>query len=256
MSVEVLVAARNQTDHQLVQKLNIQSDVIIGNQCDRNEIEIYRYKEFQVTYLNHAERGLGRNRNQTLMRSQGDYCLLCDDDMVYVDGYPGIVEEQFRKYPHADVIIFNLIEAVPRRYVIKKPMKINYFNFMRFGSVRIAMKRKSILNHGIFFNITVGSGTKHGFGEDTLFLADCLKKGLKLCAVPVPIARLTEERESTWFHGYTRKYFEDKGVLFYFLSKKWYRFLCFQDAVRHKSLYQKPWKESYGLMLSGIRKEI
>lgn len=256
MSVEVLVAARNQTDHQLVQKLNIQSDVIIGNQCDRNEIEIYRYEGFQVMYLNFAEQGVGRNRNQALMRSQGEYCLFCDDDMEYVDGYPGIVEEQFRKYPHADLIIFNLIEENPSRYVIKKEMRVSCFNFMRFGAARVAVKRKSILNHGIFFNLTFGGGTEHSCGEDTLFLADCLKKGLRLYAVPVPIARLTEERESTWFHGYTRKYFEDKGVLFYFLSKKWYRFLCFQDAVRHKSLYQKPWKESYGLMLSGIRKEI
>ena len=44
MSVEVLVAAIHQKDHSLLEKMNIQSDVIVGNQCDRNEIESFEIK--------------------------------------------------------------------------------------------------------------------------------------------------------------------------------------------------------------------
>ena len=39
-SVQVLVAAMNQTDHSLLDRMNIQSDAIIGNQCDYNSGEI------------------------------------------------------------------------------------------------------------------------------------------------------------------------------------------------------------------------
>lgn len=250
MSVEVLVAAMNQPkdDFSLLKKLNIQSDVIVGNQCDRNEIRYTAVNGYKAIYLNFKEKGVGLNRNNALMRSQGDYCLFADDDMRYVDEYPILIEEQFEKYPNADVIIFNLIERDRKRYVIKKPFKVHYYNFMRFGAVRIAIKRQSIINNGISFNLTFGGGTEHSNGEDTLFLADCLKNNLNIYAVPIFIAELTEERSSSWFQGYNNKYFKDKGILYYRISRKWYKFLCLQDAIRHQKLYKKKWLHIYKLM--------
>ena len=43
-TVQVLVAAMNQTDHSLLDKMNIDSDVIVGNQCTFNSIEKFMYK--------------------------------------------------------------------------------------------------------------------------------------------------------------------------------------------------------------------
>ena len=42
---------------------------------------------------------------------------------------------------------------------------------------------------------------------------DALKKGLKILAVPEALAKLQHTRESTWFKGYTKEYFFDKGVI-------------------------------------------
>lgn len=39
LKVEVLVATMDQKDDSLVKKMNIQTDAIIGNQCDFNRIE-------------------------------------------------------------------------------------------------------------------------------------------------------------------------------------------------------------------------
>ena len=41
MNIEVLVAAINQSDYSLVNRMNISSDAIIGNQCDKNSVESY-----------------------------------------------------------------------------------------------------------------------------------------------------------------------------------------------------------------------
>ena len=41
MKIQVLVAAMHQTDHSLPEKMKIQCDAIIGNQCDHNSIERY-----------------------------------------------------------------------------------------------------------------------------------------------------------------------------------------------------------------------
>lgn len=251
MKVQVLVAAMNQQDHSLLKKMNIQSDVIVGNQCDRNSVENFEYEKYSAMYLNFSERGVGLNRNNTLMRATGDICLFADDDMVYVNNYSNIIEKAFLDHPEADILAFNLIEKVPTRYVIRKFKRIRFYNFLTYGTARIAVRLNKVRENGIFFNLCFGGGTVHCHGEDNIFISDCLKKGLKMYALPIRIAELTEERESTWNSGYDRKYLIDQGVLYKAISKKFWKLLCFQDAVRHNKEYNRSWMESYRLMVRG-----
>ena len=134
MKVQVLVAAMGQTDHQLLERMNISSDVIVGNQCGHDSIERFAHRGNRAMYLNFAERGVGLNRNNALMRADGDICLFADDDMVYRDDYVAVVTEAFRQHPDADVLIFNLDEPVPTRYVIPRVMRVHYLNYLRYGS--------------------------------------------------------------------------------------------------------------------------
>ncbi len=188
MKVEVLVATMDQLDHSLLKKMNIQSDAIITNQCNRNEVETIKYNTHDIRYYSFREKGVGLNRNNALMRAKGDISIFADDDLVYVDNYAEIIKKQFLENPTADVIIFNLIEEKPKRYIIKEKFNVGYLNYMRFGAARIAVKTRSITKNGIFFNLHFGGGTEHSAGEDVLFLTDCLKKKLNIIAVPVPIA--------------------------------------------------------------------
>lgn len=249
MGIQVLVAAMNQTDHSLLERMNINTDVIVGNQCDRNEIEEFQFHGYRAKYLNFAERGVGLNRNNALMRADGEICLIADDDMRYVDGYEKIIENAFISHPDADVIIFNLKEKNPTRYIIKKEEKVGYLNYLRYGAARIAVKLKSIRENGIYFNQCFGGGTEHCHGEDNIFLTDCLKAGLKIYAVPVMLAELTEERESTWNAGYDDKFLRDQGALFKAISRKYWKLLCLQDALRRsKRYYGIAWKKAYKKM--------
>lgn len=43
--VEVLVAAIYQKEEHLLKKMNIQTDVVVGNQCDVNEITSFMWGE-------------------------------------------------------------------------------------------------------------------------------------------------------------------------------------------------------------------
>jgi glycosyltransferase involved in cell wall biosynthesis len=255
MTLQVLVATMNQHDYSLLNKMNIQSDAIVGNQCDRNEVEEFNYNEYSIKYLSFNERGVGLNRNNALMRATADICILADDDMVFVDNYAGIVEQAFDENPTADVIIFNLIESAPKRYVNKQKFRVRYRNYMRFGAARIAFRTRSVTRSGISFNLHFGGGAEYSAGEDTLFLHSCLNKKLKIIAVPYYIASLTEERESSWFKGYTQKYFIDKGIFYACLSSKWARLLCLQDAIRHRKVYskEKKWIGHYKTMCMGVK---
>ncbi len=251
MKVQVLVATMNQEDFSLLEKLNIHSDVIVGNQCNKNEVIDFIYKGNAVKWLSFNERGVGLNRNNALMRANADICLISDDDMVYVDDYVKIVKDAFERYPKADVLVFNLKEDRPTRYVIKKAHKVGCLNYLRYGTARIAFKLDAIRINGILFNLCFGGGTEHCHGEDNLFLTDCLKKGLKIYAVPETIAELTEERESSWNKGYDEKYLKDQGTLYRQISKRWWKFLCLQDAIRHKNLYEISWYKAFWLMCDG-----
>lgn len=254
--VQVLVAAMHQNDHSLLEKLNIQSDAIVGNQCNYNSIEHFTWGKSNnnITYLNLNERGVGLNRNNALMRATGEFCIFADDDMTYIDGYPQIVEKCFDENKDADVIVFNIKENQPTRYIIKKFHRVRWHNFLRYGAVRIAIRRNKVFEQGILFNLCFGGGTEHSAGEDNLFLSECLKKGLHIYAVPKFIVQLNDDRESTWFQGYTEKYFTDKGIFYSVLSKRWRRILCLQDCIRHKKLYGMKWEKAYLLMLSGFSK--
>lgn len=244
MEVQVLVAAMNQTDHTLLDKMNIQSKVIVGNQCDVNSVENFMFNGYEATYLNFNERGVGLNRNNSLMRATGDICLFADDDMKYVNGYANLIEKAFMDNPKADVIVFN----IKGREFIKKRIRISYFNYLRYGTARIAVRMRSVKEKGIYFNQCFGGGTEHCHGEDNLFLTACLKNGLHIYGEPILMAELLNERASTWDEGNVEKYIKDQGILYRTISRKYWRLLCLQDALRRTKSYKKNWVQVYKLM--------
>lgn len=134
--VEVLIAALDCNPESLIDKMNIQTDAIVANQCDENRIYDFNANEHCIKVLNFNERGVGLNRNNALMRATAEYCLIADDDMVYLDGYEEIVLRAFKENPNADVIIFNLEEPIPHRFINKKKFTVGFFNFMRYGAAR------------------------------------------------------------------------------------------------------------------------
>lgn len=252
MTVQVLVAAMHQGDHSLLEKMNIQSDAIIGNQCDYNSVEEFTWNGCNIKYLNFTERGVGLNRNNALMRATGDICLFADDDMRYEDGYVALIEETFLANPVADVIIFNIVGRDTGRNKIVKPYRVNRLNYLKFGTARIAIKLSSIKRNGIYFNQCFGGGTEHSHGEDNLFLTACLDKGLKIYAEPVLLATLQDERGSTWDSGNVEKYLSDQGVLYRTISKRWWKLLCLQDALRRRKQYGMQWNQAYRKMIKSV----
>lgn len=249
--VEVLIAALECNPEQLVSKMNIQTDAILANQCSENSIFDFSYRGCLIKTLNFCERGVGLNRNNALMRATGDFCLIADDDMVYVDNYKDIVVHSFRENPDADVIVYNLIEKMPSRYFIKRKHHVHFYNFLRYGTARIAFRLSSVRKANIFFHMQYGGGTEHSHGEDNIFLSDCLKHGLKIVALPVVIAELNDDRPSTWNTGFTDKYFYDQGSLYRSVSRHFWFLLCFQDVLRHSNKYKRPLFQVLNLMIKG-----
>jgi glycosyltransferase involved in cell wall biosynthesis len=256
MDLQVLVATMHQSDHSLLEKMNIQSDAIIANQCDRNEFEEFDYKGHSIKYLSLSERGVGLNRNNALMRATADICLFADDDVRYVDNYKDIIIETFKKNPKADMIVFNVPCTNIKRqgYEIQKEKRVRLYNCLRYGTFRMAVRTESVRKTNVHFSLLFGGGARYGSGEDSLFIMESIKKGCKVYASPRVIGKVTHN-ESTWFSGYIDKFFIDKGALYALLSKRFAKLLCLQFCLRRKNIFKgsKTWLEAYKLMLKGVK---
>ena len=257
MNLQVLVSTMNQEDDSLIKQMNIRTDAIFINQCDKNLFEEFEFNNNKIRFLSFSERGVGLSRNNALMRSTAEICLFADDDVVYVDNYEKIVLQAFENNPKADVIVFNLttdeIEGRPAA-VINKNGRVKWYNSLKYGTYRIAIRSKRIKEKNILFSLLFGGGAKYSAGEDVLFITDCLKKGLHIYSDVSVIGHVTHAT-STWFEGYTDKLFYDKGVLFSAISPMWAKLLCLQFAIRKRKIFKtdKTFKEAYKLMIQGTK---
>lgn len=239
MTLQVLVAAMHQDDHALPEKMNLQTDALIGNQCDRNAVEEFDYHGHCIRYYSFAERGVGLNRNTTLMRASADIVLFADADVVYADGYADTVLRAYAEHPKADVILFNMkmsYHGEPPHDVVLRSCYVGRRAISRFGTVCISARTRALKRANVTFHRMFGGGAEFGSGEDTIFLQDCVRKGLRVfaCAQTLGCAR---PGTSTWFEGYTDKYFFDKGVLFYYLYPRLAGPLVVYHALKHRQDY-------------------
>ena len=87
MKLETLVSAVREDVAALAEKMNLQSDAVIINQCDENTYLEYEYGGNTIRGYSFAEKGVGLSRNNALLRAKADIVLFSDEDIVYHDGY-------------------------------------------------------------------------------------------------------------------------------------------------------------------------
>ncbi len=239
MQVEVLVSTMFQKDSSLLEKINIKSNAIIVNQADSESVYELKHKDNNIIFINSKERGIGRSRNQCLSLATSEYAIFADDDIVYYDNYKDIILSEFKRLEDADIVLFNFDDEDTERAVRHnlKSKKVNYFNCLRYGAVNIAINTNKVKGKNLQFSLDFGGGAKYSSGEDSLFLVDCLRKGLKIYTSTETIGKISY-RKSSWFKGYDEKYFTDKGVLYYYMSSKYAYLLCLQFALRKYKMYR------------------
>lgn len=258
MNLQVLVSTLNQKEpFSLIEKMKINSDAIIVNQTDNISYEKKYINENNVVQIyNFNERGVGLNRNSALMRATSDIVLIADDDIEYVDNYKEIILTEFKNNPKADMIIFNLesSDLARPRFKIKKYKRVHQYNCLRYGAVRIAFRLNKIREKNVYFSLLFGGGAKYSSGEDSLFILECIRKGIKIYSSPKNIGTI-HEGESSWFKGYNKKFFYDKGVFHRIAFEKLANLMNLQFVLRHKKMLCGEIKllEAYKIMRQGTK---
>lgn len=205
MKVQVLASIMNEPKNsieQIIKKMNISSDAIIINQCERNDVEECVVKgKYKAKMLSFQEKGVGLSRNTALMRADADIVIFADNDVVYTDDYVEIVQQEFKKQPNADIIVFQIPpveEKKEKNQLEDKIKRVRLYNCLKYGAVRFAIKRESLVKKNIYFSLLFGGGARFGSGEDSLLIAECIRKGLKAYRSEKILGYLSPN-QSTWF---------------------------------------------------------
>lgn len=252
--VQVAVAAMKQKDTSLSKKMNVNTDLVIANQGN-----VYSYIRENnngntITMMTTATRGVGLNRNFALQQVSDDIILLADDDIVYKDNYAQLIEAAFDEIPDADVIVFRM-QFVKNGEVYEvdthKTKRLHFFNGLSFGTYQIAIKRSSLLRANIHFTELFGGGCIYSSGEDSMFLIDCFRKGLKLYSHKYLIGD-NIRNSSSWFTGFHEKFFYDRGAFIACAFPKIKTLILLYYLYIYRNSGELSWKKKKQMMKAGI----
>ena len=255
MRLQVLVAAVDADVRKLADQMNLDSDAFIVNQKDQYAYEEFEHRGHRIRCMTMAERGVGLSRNTALQRAEGEICLFSDEDICLENGYEEKILKSFREISDADVIIFNLkVDSSRATYHTTSRHRVHWYNYGRYGIAAVAVRREALLRGNISFSLLFGGGAKYSNGEDSLFLHDCMKKGLHIYA---DTPNIGEEipRQSTWFQGYHDKFFFDRGVLYAYLYGRMATVWALRFLITKKEqiLNEFSFGKAFRLMKDGIR---
>ncbi len=255
MKIQLLVSAVNQDVPALIGQMHIRTDAVVVNQCDRYGYEEITDTGHRIQVFSMKERGVGLSRNTALLHAGGEICVFSDEDIVLCEGYADKIRKAYEELPDADMILVNVKVAPSRRtYWNEDIHRINGRNYGRYPAYSITARRDALLRANVHYSLLFGGGAKYSNGEDSLFLKDCLKAGLRIYSHTVCIGEETE-RESTWFHGYHEKFFRDRGVLYHYLYGRLALPLAFRFLWVHRAemCREIPVRQAYAWMKAGVR---
>ena len=241
MNLQVLLSAMYLNDEGYIDTLNITTDAVVINQCDREEYrDTVRAKadgnSQKIRYIETRQRGLSKSRNMAIDAADADICILCDNDVEYLPDYENRIMDGFARHPDADLIVFYIERKEKPKPNYPKTKRMGYLSVLKIFSPEMAFRRESVKEIAFDERFGAGSG-RYLMGEENIYLYDCLKRGLKVYYEPVKIAKLREE-SSTWFKGYDDTFFISRGAGYCAMSRFGSYILILQFALRKRHLYR------------------
>ena len=263
--LQILISAVNKDPEELIGSMNLGCDAVIVNQLigdfdekikkDGDQDYIQLFEGFEARVITRREKGVGLSRNTALEASDHELIQFGDDDIVYDDGYVSKVIAEFDAHPEADMLLFNVkAQAGRETYWNEDFAKVNWRNYGRYPAYAICARRDKLIGSGVKYSLLFGGGAPYMNGEDSLFLHDCLKAGLNIYRTTVAIGK-EKQGQSTWFNGYTDKFFFDRGVLYHFLYGKMAKLLGFRYLFKNRKEMcgEKGLLKCFMLLVDGVK---
>lgn len=135
-------------------------------------------------------RGVAKSRNAALKYASGKYLIFGDDDITFDEA--GILElvSYFESHPECSIILAQTSDETGelRKTYPKQTHKLSRLNSAKAATYEMMVRLDSIRAAGITFDENFGAGAENYLGDEYIFIADALKKGLKGQFLPVRVA--------------------------------------------------------------------
>lgn len=188
--IEILIATMNQINFDFLEAMFLFSDFkdfsfLIINQTSDDKQLISNFDNVKV--VNSFNKGLSKSRNLAIELATKALLILTDDDVVFQPGFELHVLKAFNTDDSHDGFRFEFLNGkgnLAKKYPKHFEEKLSQFEILNTSSVELIFKKESIKRVNLKFDENFGLGTDFAMGEEAIFVADAVKKGLKIGFVP------------------------------------------------------------------------
>ncbi len=198
MNVDILICTFNEGINRVKEVLlDYRKDIhyVVSHQITNSDYDYIplELKRKDVAVFQIKSKGLSLNRNACLNHAKGDICFIADDDVKYTYQYIDTVKGIFLKDSRLDVCIGKIKTDTNVDYKAYPSYSrtIKKWNVTKISSIEIIVKRSSILQFNVIFDIRFGLGSSlfaYG-GEEAVFIMDCLNVGMNVRYYPVYVSQ-------------------------------------------------------------------
>jgi len=188
--IEILIATMNQTNFDFLEAMFLFSDCkdfsfLIINQTSNDKQLVSNSDNVKV--VNSLNKGLSKSRNLAIELATKSLLIFTDDDVVFQPGFESHILNAFNADDGHDGFRFEFLNGkgnLAKKYPKQFEEKLSQFEILNTSSVELVFKRESIKRVNLKFDENFGLGTEFAMGEEAIFVADAVKKGLKIGFVP------------------------------------------------------------------------
>ena len=135
-------------------------------------------------------RGVAKSRNAALKYASGKYLIFGDDDIVFDESGIAKLVEYFENHPECAIIMAQTSDetgALRKSYPTKEA-KLTKYNSAKAATYEMMVRLDAIRASGIIFDENFGAGAENFLGDEYIFIADALERGLKGMYLPIRVA--------------------------------------------------------------------
>lgn len=162
-------------------------------------VELGRRDDVEFVYL--AGLGVTKSRNAAIERTRSPLLLFCDDDLqMQVQGIERVIAA-FEADPELALMTGRTLDGDggPIKRYAPRAHRLTLFNSAKYGTVELAVRVDRVRDSRCAFDERFGAGSDYPVGDEFIFIADCIKRGLKSWYFPIDIAlHLNESSGQDW----------------------------------------------------------
>lgn len=178
---------------------NDSREVIVLVQNPNEESYVFNTPKAKLVEL--KSRGVAKSRNAALKYASGKYLIFGDDDITFDENGITKLVQYFEENLECAILMAQTSDETGalRKSYPAKAHKLTRVNSAKAATYEMMVRVEAINSAGIQFDEKFGAGVDNFLGDEYIFIADALKKGLHGMYLPIRVAIHPKESSgSTW----------------------------------------------------------